>query len=86
MLPTIDIIVPAQQGAANVPAFLAKLWKMVDDPSTNELISWSADGRSFVIHNQGAFSQTLLPVYYKHSNLSSFVRQLNMYDFHKVCG
>jgi len=88
MLPTIDIMVPAggQQASANVPAFLAKLWKMVDDPSTDDMIAWSAEGTSFVIHNQAAFAQTLLPFYYKHSNLSSFVRQLNMYDFHKVVG
>lgn len=26
---------------AGVPAFLAKLWKMVEDPKTNNLISWS---------------------------------------------
>lgn len=26
---------------ANVPAFLAKLWKLVDDPESDHLISWS---------------------------------------------
>lgn len=26
----------------NVPAFLAKLWKIVEDPGTNELIGWSS--------------------------------------------
>jgi len=25
----------------NVPAFLAKLWKLVEDPETNDLICWS---------------------------------------------
>ncbi|KAJ7818410.1 HSF-type DNA-binding-domain-containing protein [Mycena olivaceomarginata] len=30
------------------------------------------------------FSNSVLPRIYKHSNLASFVRQLNKYDFHKI--
>lgn len=52
MLPVIEIALPAQPGGS-VPAFLAKLWKMVDNPETNSLINWSPDGSSFVIRNQG---------------------------------
>eukprot|EP00096_Caligus_rogercresseyi_P011998 TRINITY_DN489_c1_g1_i1.p1 TRINITY_DN489_c1_g1~~TRINITY_DN489_c1_g1_i1.p1 ORF type:complete len:456 (+),score=196.40 TRINITY_DN489_c1_g1_i1:548-1915(+) len=84
MLPVMEIVLPTV--SSNVPAFLAKLWKMVDDPSTDHLIDWSEEGNSFIIHNQADFAQRLLPYYYKHSNLASFVRQLNMYGFHKVLG
>ena len=84
MLPVTEIVLP--QLASNVPAFLAKLWKMVDDPDTDHLIAWGDLGNSFVILNQADFSQSLLPYYYKHSNMASFVRQLNMYGFHKVVG
>jgi len=83
MLPEMEIIMP-QQALGNVPAFLAKLWKMVDNPETDELISWSEEGTSFIIKNQSEFARSLLPYYYKHSNMASFVRQLNMYGFHKV--
>ena len=84
MLPVNEIVLP--QLSNNVPAFLAKLWKMVDDPDTDHLIAWGDTGNSFVILNQAEFSQSLLPYYYKHSNMASFVRQLNMYGFHKVVG
>ncbi|XP_052126474.1 heat shock factor protein isoform X10 [Frankliniella occidentalis] len=69
---------------ANVPAFLAKLWKLVDDPETNELISWTEEGTSFYIRDQAQFARRLLPMYYKHNNMASFIRQLNMYGFHKI--
>ncbi|CAK9817145.1 Heat shock factor protein [Anthophora plagiata] len=67
----------------SVPAFLAKLWKLVEDPETDDLICWSPSGRSFFIRNQAQFARELLPHYYKHNNMASFVRQLNMYGFHK---
>lgn len=34
---------------SSVPAFLGKLWKLVEDPSTNHLISWNSVKRPFVI-------------------------------------
>ncbi|XP_044016006.1 heat shock factor protein isoform X2 [Aphidius gifuensis] len=67
----------------NVPAFLGKLWKLVEDPETDDLICWSINGRSFFIRNPSQFARDLLPHYYKHNNMASFVRQLNMYGFHK---
>lgn len=71
-------------GTANVPAFLTKLWKLVEDPVYNDLISWAPNGRSFVIKNQSRFSKELLPLYFKHNNMASFIRQLNMYGFRKL--
>lgn len=68
---------------AGVPAFLAKLWKLVEDSETDNLICWSPNGKSFFIKNQAKFARELLPHYYKHNNMASFVRQLNMYGFHK---
>lgn len=74
----------AIEGTGNVPAFLTKLWTLVDDQMTDDLISWTENGRSFIIQNQARFARELLPQYYKHNNMASFVRQLNMYGFHKV--
>ena len=99
LVPAMEMILPQPSGG-NVPAFLAKLWKMVNNPEIGEktlknkyhkfifvsahLICWSDEGSSFLIKNQSQFSSSLLPFYYKHSNMASFIRQLNMYDFHKV--
>lgn len=32
---------PLTENAVNIPAFLSKLWKMVNDPGTDHLICWS---------------------------------------------
>lgn len=63
----------------SVPPFLSKTYDMVDDPSTNSVVSWSSSDNSFVVWNVPEFQKDLLPKYFKHSNFSSFVRQLNTY-------
>ncbi|XP_043929691.1 heat shock factor protein 2 isoform X1 [Protopterus annectens] len=69
---------------ANVPAFLSKLWTLVEDCDTNEFICWSQNGQSFLVLDEQRFSKEILPKYFKHNNMASFVRQLNMYGFRKV--
>uniref|UniRef100_A0A665VHU9 HSF-type DNA-binding domain-containing protein n=1 Tax=Echeneis naucrates TaxID=173247 RepID=A0A665VHU9_ECHNA len=71
-------------GGGNVPAFLTKLWTLVEDPDTDTLICWSPSGTSFHVFDQGRFSKEVLPKFFKHNNMASFIRQLNMYGFRKV--
>lgn len=37
-----------------------------------------------LVQGHEEFAQSVLPRFYKHNTFASFVRQLNMYDFHKV--
>ncbi|KAI9089786.1 hypothetical protein K1719_029079 [Acacia pycnantha] len=66
------------------PPFLTKTYDIVDDVSTNHIVSWSRGNNSFVVWDPQSFSMSLLPRFFKHSNFSSFVRQLNTYGFRKV--
>ncbi|KAL6244335.1 Flocculation suppression protein [Rhinocladiella similis] len=76
--------VGASQGPKVVQtAFIHKLYSMLEDKSIQHLISWSNTNESFVMSPSTEFSKVLAQ-YFKHTNISSFVRQLNMYGFHKV--
>ncbi|KAG6764497.1 hypothetical protein POTOM_031967 [Populus tomentosa] len=66
------------------PPFLTKTYDIIEDASTNHIVSWSRGNNSFIIWDPQAFSTSLLPRYFKHNNFSSFVRQLNTYGFRKV--
>ncbi|GAB2279948.1 hypothetical protein Dimus_014584 [Dionaea muscipula] len=77
-------MVKKTDNGSNLAPFLMKLYEMVDDQSTDTIISWSQSNDSFVIWDVTEFSRDLLPKYFKHNNFSSFMRQLNIYGFRKV--
>ncbi|CAN6916265.1 unnamed protein product [Brassica oleracea] len=69
----------------SVPApFLSKTYQLVDDHSTDGVVSWNEDGTAFVVWETAEFAKDLLPKYFKHNNFSSFIRQLNTYGFRKT--
>ena len=84
-LPVIDL----GNTSANGGPFPHKLYNLCINPDTQHLISWTAGGASFRIHDPAAFTSDVLPIHFKHrcvrvlssradgrSNLTSFVRQL----------
>ncbi|SCU80570.1 LANO_0B00562g1_1 [Lachancea nothofagi CBS 11611] len=64
--------------------FVRKLFKILEGGQYTHIVQWTEDGDSFVVLDTNAFTTQILPQHFKHSNFSSFVRQLNKYDFHKI--
>lgn len=61
------------------PPFLLKTYMLVEDSATDQVVSWNSEGTGFVVWQPAEFARDLLPTLFKHSNFSSFVRQLNTY-------
>ncbi len=67
-----------------VESFLLKLNEILNNKSYSQIINWTNDGESIIIKDHNELTKKVLPKYFKHHNYASFVRQLNMYNFHKV--
>ncbi|KAL5121766.1 Heat shock transcription factor [Pleosporales sp. CAS-2024a] len=76
----------AQAKRKQIPPFVQKLSSFLDNNKNENLIRWSDDGNSFIVIDEDEFARTLIPELFKHNNYASFVRQLNMYGFHKKVG
>ncbi|CAM1503793.1 Fc.00g013840.m01.CDS01 [Cosmosporella sp. VM-42] len=74
----------AAAGGSNASEFVRKLYRMLEDPAHQDVARWGKDGDTFVVVENEKFTRSILPKHFKHSNMASFVRQLNKYDFHKV--
>jgi len=77
----------AQAKRKQIPPFVQKLSSFLNENTQNtDLIRWSDSGDSFIVVDEDEFAKTLIPELFKHNNYASFVRQLNMYGFHKKVG
>lgn len=69
-------------GTQNV-AFPRKLYDLIES-EPNELIEWSNRGDCFFIRDQDEFCAQVLSKYFRHTKLTSFQRQLNLYGFRRI--
>ncbi|KAL6861025.1 hypothetical protein J3F83DRAFT_229015 [Trichoderma novae-zelandiae] len=76
----------AQAKRKQIPPFVQKLSSFLEERKNEDLIRWSEKGDSFIVLDEDEFAKTLIPELFKHNNYASFVRQLNMYGFHKCVG
>lgn len=65
--------------------FPTNLYKMVDDPSTDSIVSWSQSGKSFIVWNESEFTRDVLPRCIDQlKDMPSFTFQLEYFRFKKV--
>ena len=61
-----------------------KLHQMLSDPDAEGVIVWLPHGRAWKLLKPDQFERILLPRYFDHGNISSFMRQVNGWDFRRV--
>ena len=66
------------------PIKLQILLKMAEELEFNHIISWLPHGRAFMIHRPLLFEKKIMIELLNQSKLSSFKRQLNLYDFKRI--
>lgn len=76
--------VEALRARVPAPLFVLKLYVLMEDPESRGVVEWGADGASLVIKDREALEETILPKYFGHGTLKSFVRQLNAHGFCKA--
>jgi hypothetical protein len=66
------------------PEKLHRLLLEVEAAGQSDVISFVANGQAFAIHKPDKFFAEIVPLYFRHTRLSSFKRQLNLYEFEFV--
>ncbi|ELU42456.1 HSF-type DNA-binding domain-containing protein [Rhizoctonia solani AG-1 IA] len=76
-----EVIVPTEEEST---AFISKLYHILSRPEYSKYLAWNESGDAFLLMNATEFAQQVLPRFFRHSNISSFVRQLRLYGFTRV--
>lgn len=79
-----ELIETPVQGRISNYKFISKLVEILSYEQIGPIVSWSQDGTIIEIKDERKFIDEVLPMFFKHNNMSNFIRQLNMYNFKKV--
>ncbi|GAA5907728.1 hypothetical protein JCM8208_005501 [Rhodotorula glutinis] len=68
-----------------IKPFVQKLFSMLSDPEHyQDVILWNHAGDAFFVAHNDRFINEVLPNAFGHSNVHSFTRQLNVYNFQRM--
>jgi hypothetical protein len=65
-------------------SFAEHLMAVLDDESNSDILTWMPDGNAFTIINPKKFTLVDMPKLFNIRNMSSFVRKLGRWGFHRV--
>ena len=71
-------------GGRKAACFIVKLYKMMEQTTDTEALSWTDDDAGIIIRDVVRFENDVLPHHFKTSKFASFQRQLNLHGFCKV--
>merc|ERR1719232_1451654 len=64
------------------------LYELLQETGTNHrqhsIVSWLPHGRAFQVKNRNGFVGNILSKYFKHTQIKSFQRQLQLYEFERI--
>ena len=70
--------------SARLNSFPAKLHKILSHPKFRNIILWLPHGRSWRIIQPEVFEREVIPLFYRHRKLASFMRQVNGWGFRRM--
>ena len=68
------------------PCKLHRLLRECKEQGKDYIVRWLDNGKQFEICSTSAFETDVLPLYFRHGNISSFKRLMRMYDFRRTRG
>lgn len=82
-LPALAYTTQGSRSSAAAP-FITKLFEILSQPDRDaDSIRWGPEGDTIIVTDSAKFSREVLPRYFRHDNIRSFLRQLNIYGFQR---